>query len=566
MGVRDAILRIVKELNDTDEEIFVYGPLIHNPQTVDILGRRGLNTIHELENIDNKLIAIRTHGVPIERLREIRRRSRRHLNLTCPRVSRVQGLIKNYSRQNYYTIIVGDEDHAEVISLKSYAVSGVSVISDPRQIKAIPRAERYIVVSQTTQDRERFDLIVRRLREVLENLTVFNTICDSTHNRQSDIAQGIERGIDGLVVVGGKASANTQRLARMGSERGVRTFHIETEAELDAADFRGMGRVLVTAGASTPGWIINNVMERLYEIKYANSPFFTNLLIKAMGFILRANILSAFAAAFFSLFAQGYAGAKPDYPLAAISMLYIFSMYTLNNYFDLDFLTVRNPVKYAMIKRHKNLLAPLAVASLVASLYLMVSYNAYAIALYIMSVVLGSFYSSRAFKSAIASLPFQAPKRFYNLKNIVSTFGWVISTTVIPLVALSAEWGIFLAPVAYSLALVFLRNIALDIIAFQGDLIFGRETLPTLIGVKKTEVFVLLIVLASALLFAWQAIQRAGYLHLLYLAVMLYMVLVFLKISSKNYFISLKYELILDANFILFIALYLVIPRGAAGP
>ena len=566
MGVRDAILRIVKELNDTDEEIFVYGPLIHNPQTVDILGRRGLNTIHELENIDDKLIAIRTHGVPIERLREIRRRSRRHLNLTCPRVSRVQGLIKNYSRQNYYTIIVGDEDHAEVIGLKSYAVSGVSVISDPRQIKAIPRAERYIVVSQTTQDRERFDLIVKRLRDALENLIVFNTICDSTHNRQSDIAQGIERGIDGLVVVGGKASANTQRLARMGSECGVRTFHIETEAELDAADFRDVGHVLVTAGASTPGWIINNVMERLYEIKYTNSPFFTNILIKAMGFILRANILSAVAAAFFALFAQGYAGAKPDYPLAAISMLYIFSMYTLNNYFDLDFLTVRNPVKYAMIKRHKNLLAPLAVASLVASLYLMVSYNAYAIALYILSVVLGSFYSSRAFKSAIASLPFQAPKRLYNLKNIVSTFGWVISTTVIPLVALRAEWGIFLAPVAYSLALVFLRNIALDIIAFQGDLIFGRETLPTLIGVKKTEVFVLLIVLASALLFAWQTIQRAGYLHLLYLAAMLYMVLVFLKISSKNYFISLKYELILDANFILFIALYLVIPRGAAGP
>lgn len=560
MGVRDAILRIVKELNATEDEIYVYGPLIHNPQTVDILGRRGLTTIHGLENIDDKLVAIRTHGVPIEKLREIRGRSRRLLNLTCPRVSRVQGLIKNYSKQDYYTIIVGDENHAEVIGLKSYAAAGVSVISEPRQIKKIPRAERYIVVSQTTQDIERFDLIVKRLRESLENLTVFNTICDSTHNRQSDIAQGIERGIDGLVVVGGKGSANTQRLARIGRDCGVKTFHIETEAELIAEEFRDVEYVLVTAGASTPGWIINNVMERLYAIKYANSPFFTSLLIKLMVFILRSNVLSAIAAGCFTLFAQSYAGLKPEYPLAAISMLYIFSMYTLNNYFDLEFLVVRNPVKYSMLKRHKRLLAPMAVASLVISMLMAVRYNAFAVALYFVSVVLGSFYSSGPLKRLFSSLRFPSLRRLYNLKNIVSTFGWVISTTIIPLVALRAEPGLFIAPVVYAFTLIFLRNIALDIIAFQGDLIFGRETLPTLIGVKKTELFVLLLALLSSLLFASQVIPRGGYLYLLYLASMLYTLLVFLKISSKNYFIALKYELILDFNFIIFITLYLIIP------
>ncbi len=97
MGVRDAILSIVEELNTTSEEILVFGPLIHNPQTVEILGKRGLKTIHTLDDIDGKTIAVRTHGIPIENLRDIKARSRRYLNLTCPRVSRVQGLIKNYS-------------------------------------------------------------------------------------------------------------------------------------------------------------------------------------------------------------------------------------------------------------------------------------------------------------------------------------------------------------------------------------------------------------------------------------------------------------------------------------
>ncbi|RPI89188.1 MAG: 4-hydroxy-3-methylbut-2-enyl diphosphate reductase, partial [Spirochaetales bacterium] len=185
-------------------------------------------------------------------------------------------------------------------------------------------------------------------------VTVFNTICDSTHNRQSDIRDGIVRNIDALVVVGGRQSANTTRLAQMGRECGIRTFHVETEAELAGEDFRGVKHVLVTAGASTPGWIINNVMERLYEIQYGNSRFFPGIIVKLLDFILRTNILSAAAAALISLFALSFAGQTAGMMVPLTSFLYIFAMYTLNNHFEMDSLLIRNPVKYEIQNRFKH--------------------------------------------------------------------------------------------------------------------------------------------------------------------------------------------------------------------
>jgi len=204
MGVRNAILKIVDELNSSDEKIYVYGPLIHNPQTVEVLKNRGLITIKSLDDIKNKQIAIRTHGIPVDENRIIRNDAARTINLTCSRVARVQSYIKKYSSNGFFTIIIGDRDHAEVIGLKSYAVSGVYVVSEPGDIKNLPMADKYLIVSQTTHERNQFDQIVNLIRKHHKNIEVIDTICDSTRLRQDDVREGIARGIDTLVVVGGK--------------------------------------------------------------------------------------------------------------------------------------------------------------------------------------------------------------------------------------------------------------------------------------------------------------------------------------------------------------------------
>ena len=142
MGVRNAVLKIIKEINSSEEEIRMYGPLIHNPQTIDILSRRGLITIKDLGDIKGKQIAIRTHGVTLDENRIIKEQASRVINLTCPRVARVQGIIKKYSKQGYFTLITGDADHPEVKCLKSFAGSGVFVISGASDLEKIPAAYR----------------------------------------------------------------------------------------------------------------------------------------------------------------------------------------------------------------------------------------------------------------------------------------------------------------------------------------------------------------------------------------------------------------------------------------
>ncbi len=559
MGVRDAILEIVSELNGTDEEVYVYGPLIHNPQTVDILSRRGLTTINDLNDIDDKVIAIRTHGIPIEKLREIKKRSKRYLNLTCPRVSRVQGLIKSYSQKGYFTIIIGDREHAEVLGLKSYASAGVVVISSADEIQNIPAAEKYIAVSQTTQDEEQFNIIVEKLVTQLSNVKIFNTICDSTHNRQKDIREGIEKNIDALVVVGGKHSANTLRLAQMSRECGVKTFHVETEAELNAVDFKDVDHVLVTAGASTPGWIINNVIERLYDIKYRNTNKIISFFIKVLEFTIRTSLHSAAAAAFISLFSQKFIKHELDFIPALISFLYIFAMYTINNFLEMEFLLVRNPVKYSSLNKYKKLVMPLAVISLAVSFVMVSRYSIPVIVIYSVLCVTGTMYSTGLVKGIVYKLKFSMVKRLYELKNIVSAFGWLICTTLMPLMILRADPYSYIALGSFIFSLILLRNIMLDTIAFQGDLIFGRQTLPTMLGIKRTEIATWVIASLSAVIFGTCTLLRGEYIYLLFLLNLLYPGIVYNRISVKNNLVGLKNEVLLDVNFILFVAVYFLV-------
>lgn len=278
MGVRKGVTKIVSELNKSEEDILVLGPLIHNPQTTEILSKRGLRIISDLKGIDNKTVAIRTHGLPSDIFQNIKEKSKRHINLTCSKVAKVHGLVKKYSKLGYFTIIIGDENHAEVEGIKSHASRGYKIISNTGEIKKVPPADKYIVVAQTTLDEKTFNGVITVLKEKLKNIRIFNTICESTHNRQLDVLQAIQRGIDALVVVGGKNSANTKRLAQIGTMNSIKTFHVENEDELEDGDFENIKHVLVTAGASTPNWIVNNALEKLSTISFKNKTIFASAL------------------------------------------------------------------------------------------------------------------------------------------------------------------------------------------------------------------------------------------------------------------------------------------------
>ncbi|MBN1496773.1 MAG: 4-hydroxy-3-methylbut-2-enyl diphosphate reductase [Spirochaetes bacterium] len=558
MGVRNAILRIVSEINDSEEEILVYGPLIHNPQTIDVLHRRGMRTITSLDPIDGKRVVIRTHGVPVGDNRLLKKRAGAVINLTCPRVARVQSIIKKYSARNLHTIITGDRDHAEVTGLMSYASSGVTVISDVRDVDDVPPAEAYLLVSQTTFDRKLFTTIVSRIRERFADVTVFDTICDSTRYRQDDVFKAISGGIDTLVVVGGKNSANTKRLAQIGRDNNIRTFHVETEAELVEENFADSKSVLVTAGTSTPGWIINNVLERLYSINFKKSNFFINAGMTFLELIVRTNILASAAAFFITLITFRLAGIPVSYELGAISFLYIFSMYSVNNYFERDLLRLSNPYKYAVYGRYGSVFLGVSILLMAISIIISTRFGPATTALIAGSYSLGFIYSTKPVKGLVAKIRLRFTRKLYNSK-LVTCFGWIIISVLAPMTLGAPSLAAFIAISGFVFALIFLRTALMDLIAFQGDLILGRETLPIMVGTRIMQTLSMIVAAAGIALFSVFILVMGDWRFLFLSLNIIYYVILLLVINRLNYLIALKYEMLVDLNFALLIIIYALV-------
>jgi 4-hydroxy-3-methylbut-2-enyl diphosphate reductase len=563
MGVRKAILKIVDELNSTEDKIYMYGPLIHNPQTIDVLKNRGLITINSLEDLNNRQIAIRTHGIPVDENKRIRQNALRTINLTCSRVARVQSIIKKYSGNGYYTIIIGDKDHAEVIGLKSYARAGVHVVSDKSDISGISNADKYIVVSQTTHERNQFDQLVLEISNTFKNVFVVDTICDSTRLRQDDVKNGIKKGIDTLVVVGGKNSANTSRLVKIGIDHGVKSFHIETDAELKKEDFIDSKYVLVTAGASTPGWIINNVLEKLYIIKNESSNFIVKAVKHYLEVLIRSNIVSSIASLFMVLLAQLYAGIPFNIQYGIISALYIFVMYSVNNFLDRSFLIQSNSYKYKIYDKYGSLLLVSSIIAFIASIYLAFNLSPTLALLILIPYLFGLIYSTPVIKKFVKNTDLNFFKKVYNTK-IVTGLGWLVAVIVIPYYGNGVFWQIYISAGLFFFTFIFIRHLIIDFVAFQGDLILGRDTLPTWLGVKNVIVLSYGITLLNSLVFAIVSISSEKFIFLPLLICVIYYMLLLKKIQKTDYLISLRYEFIIDFNYLILAVLYFVIKFSPA--
>ncbi len=269
-GVKRAVDIAFKAVQKSDSRpMFTLGPLIHNPQVVEQLESEGIKVIDSLEELDGgkdkPVVIIRSHGVPKNTLREAEERGIEILDATCPFVKRAQSIVERLAEEGYLILVLGDEFHPEVQALLSYG-DGKAVIWDGTPVAS--DAEKVAMVSQTTQPLENLKSaakeVVNTLSRDLAEFRIFNTICESTTTRQNECAN-LAKKADLMVVVGGSNSANTGRLAEIARSIQRRTYQIETEDQVDPSWFEGIKRVAVTAGASTPDWIINRVVARIAE-------------------------------------------------------------------------------------------------------------------------------------------------------------------------------------------------------------------------------------------------------------------------------------------------------------
>lgn len=258
-GVKRALKIAFDAAKRGDGPVVTLGPIIHNPQVVAKLAEEGLRVVERADEIERGTLVVRSHGLPERVLDEVGRRGVEIVDATCPFVKQAHDCAAQLEAEGYTVVVVGEEDHPEVLSITGNLDRPATVVDGPNGLSRLGDVGRVGVVCQTTQPLDHLRTVADALLERTPELKIFNTICEATFERQESTL-GLARSVDVMIVVGGKNSANTRRLWELCREAGCDAYHIETKDDLEPQWFEGKEEVGVTGGASTPHWIIDEIV------------------------------------------------------------------------------------------------------------------------------------------------------------------------------------------------------------------------------------------------------------------------------------------------------------------
>ena len=266
-GVKRAIDIVKDAVANTDKKVYTLGPLIHNPQVVEELSKKGVNLAESIDDIDDDgILIIRTHGVEPKVLRKAQEKGLDIIDATCPFVKNAHKYAKELVETDYQTFIFGDKNHPEVLGIYGYTNDKGLIIENIEDLKDVSFKDKVGIVAQTTQSYEEYFEVTNYILPKVKELKIFNTICNTTGNRQ-EAAKKLAKEVDVMFVIGGHNSANTKRLAEISANTNTPTFHIETVDEINWDKIKNTNKIGITAGASTPDWIIKEVLEIMSEEK-----------------------------------------------------------------------------------------------------------------------------------------------------------------------------------------------------------------------------------------------------------------------------------------------------------
>ncbi len=265
-GVERAV-EMVEEAVNAGDTVRALGPLIHNEQEMQRLAHEGVTTISDPIQIGRlETAVIRAHGVTPEVQKELEELAAKVVDATCPFVTRVQKLAARAAAADRHVIVVGSPDHPEMIGVKGYAPNHAFVIKDETEVASLPRLRNPLIVAQTTiKVKTFFDTAEAVRAKTDDNVQIINTICSATKDRQ-EAARALAGMVDAFYIIGGRHSSNSVKLLGVCKEQCEKSFLIETEEEINDADLDGVKTVGVTAGASTPNWLIDKIVKHLESI------------------------------------------------------------------------------------------------------------------------------------------------------------------------------------------------------------------------------------------------------------------------------------------------------------
>jgi 4-hydroxy-3-methylbut-2-enyl diphosphate reductase len=245
-------------------EVTTLGHVVHNPQMVQSLESRGLRNAGSVDEVDAGALFVRAHGLPVEVFDTAKRKGLEIIDATCPMVTKIHVQAEKLRADGYKIVVIGDANHPEVKGTLSH-VPGAWCIQRVEDVAALPRSSKVGVVVQSTWSGRQFTEIVQALSAKYYEVRAVNTICTDTHNRQNE-ANRLARDVEVMVVVGGKTSANTKHLAELSETHGAKSYHIEGPDELRPEWFDGVKVAGLMSGASTPGWLVDEVEARMEEL------------------------------------------------------------------------------------------------------------------------------------------------------------------------------------------------------------------------------------------------------------------------------------------------------------
>jgi len=264
-GVKRAVEMTEKELSNTKEKVYSLGPLIHNPQAVKEFEEKGLMVIDEISEIRDSKVIIRSHGVSKEIVDKMKEQNIDIVDSTCPYVKSVHNKVEEYHKQGYNIVIVGDKNHPEIIGINGWCNNKAFIINSEEEALNLPKMDKVCVVSQTTNTQEKFARLSEIVKEKGNEVKIFNTICNATNHRQ-EACREVAKKVDAMIVIGGYHSSNTKKLADISKKYCKHVYHIETKDELPLDEIQKFNKIGITAGASTPDWIIKEVIETMENL------------------------------------------------------------------------------------------------------------------------------------------------------------------------------------------------------------------------------------------------------------------------------------------------------------
>ena len=485
-GVERALDIALDTASGAPGDVLTHGPLIHNPQTVELLEEKSVFASDPRETPDGtSLVVIRAHGISPQARERLRGSGAGIRDATCPLVAKVHGVIRKHSRLGAFTVIIGEEGHPEVDGHRGYAEAGSHLVTGMEDVAGLPDLgdRPVVVVAQTTINMREWGDVEEAILARYPQARMFNTICDATEVRQEEVKK-LAPGVDLMVGVGGRNSGNTNRLVEVAKEGGAESILIETEEEIDEKFLQKYKNVAVTAGASTPDWMIRRVVNRIEAIPDPNRGA-ADRLFDFLKLLTRANALVFLSALLGSVAALRLGGFPFSMKMALTAGLYLFALHTLNRCITFEADRYNEPNRSRFYESRKTAMLGLGAAAALASLALGASVSWAIGGVMLAGLALAVLFSfsldPRAHARRTASFPAS--------KILLLTIGWTCALALLPAMAnpeLTSAGGLA-ASALLVFGLTFLRTGLMELRDIQGDRIVGKRTLPIVLGKEQTE-------------------------------------------------------------------------------